>query len=135
MSPIIAWLAAAGAFLALDLLWLGVVARNFYWTQLGDLVRDKPDLGVAALFYAGYVAGVVFFAIMPALQTGGVWRAVLLGALLGLFGYGTYDLTNLATLKGYPPLLAAVDIAWGTFLTAAASAAGFLAVQRFAAGS
>jgi uncharacterized membrane protein len=135
MSQIIAWLAAAGAFLALDLLWLGVVARNFYWTQLGDLVRDKPDLGVAALFYAGYVAGVVFFAIMPALQTGGVWRAVLLGALLGLFGYGTYDLTNLATLKGYPPLLAAVDIAWGTFLTAAASAAGFLAVQRFAAGS
>jgi uncharacterized membrane protein len=132
MTPIIAYLAAAGAFLVLDLLWLGVIAKNFYWSRLGDLLRDKPDLAVAGVFYAGYIAAVVFFAILPALQSGGIWRAVLLGALLGLFGYGTYDLTNLATLKGYPAAVAYVDMAWGTFLTAAASAAGFMAAQRFA---
>jgi len=132
MAPIIAYLGTAIVFFALDMLWLGVVAKDFYWSRLGDILRDKPDIGVAAIFYLGYIAGVVFFAVMPALQSGGLGRAILLGALLGLFGYGTYDFTNLATLKSYPLEVALVDVAWGTTLTATAAAAGFLAAERFA---
>lgn len=132
MSPVIAYIGSAIVFFALDMVWLGLVAKNFYWSRLGDILRDKPDVGVAAIFYLGYIAGVVFFAVMPALQSGGLGRAILLGALLGLFGYGTYDFTNLATLKNYPLEVALVDVAWGTTLTAAAAAAGFLAADRFA---
>lgn len=126
-----AYVAAALAFLALDALWLGVVAKNFYFSRLGDLMRDKPDFGVAALFYAIYIAGIVYFAILPSLAAG--WtRAALNGAILGLLAYATYDLTNLATLRGYPADLAKVDIAWGCFLTAVSAVAGYLAARRIA---
>lgn len=128
----VAYIAVALMFLALDALWLGVVARNFYLARLGELMRDKPDLGAAAMFYAIYVAGVVYFAIAPALAGGGVGRALLNGALFGLVAYATYDLTNLATLRGYSVELARVDIAWGAFLTAAASGVGYLAARKFA---
>lgn len=128
----VAYIAVALMFLALDALWLGVVARNFYLARLGELMRDKPDLGAAAMFYAIYVAGVVYFAIAPALAGGGVGRALLNGALFGLVAYATYDLTNLATLRGYSVELARVDIAWGAFLTAVASGVGYLAARKFA---
>ncbi|MFN0024410.1 MAG: DUF2177 family protein [Parvularculaceae bacterium] len=132
MKILLAYLGAAVAFIVLDAIWLGIVAKKFYFTQLAGLLRDKPDLGVAAGFYAIYLAGIVYFAIMPALAGGELGRAILNGALLGFFGYMTYDATNLATLKGYPAVLAVVDVTWGTFLTAAAAGAGFLAAQRFA---
>ena len=132
MKILLAYLGAAVAFIVLDAIWLGIVAKNFYFTQLAGLLRDKPDLGVAAGFYAIYLAGIVYFAIMPALAGGELGRAILNGALLGFFGYMAYDATNLATLKGYPAVLAVVDVTWGTFLTAAAAGAGFLAAQRFA---
>lgn len=128
----VAYIAVALMFLALDALWLGVVARNFYLARLGELMRDKPDLGAAAMFYAIYVAGVVYFAIAPALAGGGVGRALLNGALFGLVAYATYDLTNLATIRGYSVELARVDIAWGAFLTAVASGVGYLAARKFA---
>jgi uncharacterized membrane protein len=130
MKPV---LAAYGGglllFLALDYLWLGHLARDFYARQLGDLLRNPPQLGIAALFYLAYVAGIVFFAVLPALRGGGVWQAALYGALLGLLAYGTYDITNLATIRGWPWTVSLVDMAWGTVVSAATAAAAYLAAR------
>lgn len=126
-----AYAGAAVAFVILDAIWLGTVAKSFYFTQLAGLLRDKPDLGVAAVFYVIYIAGIVYFAVAPALQGGGMTRALVKGAMLGFLAYATYDATNLATLKGYPAVVAVVDVMWGTFLTGTAAAAGYLAASRF----
>lgn len=131
MPYIVAYLATATIFLALDIFWLGGVAKEFYFGKLDGLIREQPDLGVAGIFYAFYIAGVVFFAIVPALNGGGLGKAILYGALLGLFAYGTYDATNLSTLKGWPRDVAIVDTIWGGFLTAASAGAGYLAASRF----
>jgi len=112
-------------FLALDALWLGVVARSFYARQLGDLLRNDPRWGAAALFYLIYVGGVVVLAVLPALEGRSPGKALGLGALLGLVAYGAYDLTNLATLRGFPTRMVAVDLAWGTVLTGVVAWAGY----------
>lgn len=131
MQLLAAYFGAAAAFIVLDAIWLGTVAKKFYFTQLAGLLREKPDFGVAAIFYVIYLGGIVYFAIMPALAGGGVTKALLNGALLGFLAYATYDATNLATLKGYSAAVAIVDVAWGTFLTGTAAAAGYLAAARF----
>jgi uncharacterized membrane protein len=130
MPAIIAsgYLAAAVLFLGLDALWLGVVARRFYLDALGGLMRDRPHRGVAVLFYAVHLTGIVVFAVIPALgQEAG--RAMLLGALFGLCTYAAYDLTNLATLRGFPSRLVIVDLVWGAVLTALAALADFYAMH------
>ena len=119
------------AFLAIDFIWLGFVATRFYREQLGHMMLEKPLLGVAFAFYALYALGIVVFAVMPAMRDD-AWRtAALLGALLGLVAYGTYDLTNFATLKGWPVTMTFVDMAWGMVLTAASATAGFYAASYF----
>jgi uncharacterized membrane protein len=130
MHFLAAYFGAAVAFVILDALWLGTVAKSFYFTQLAGLLREKPDFAVAAVFYVIYIGGIVYFAIMPALNAGGMATALLNGAMLGFLAYSTYDATNLATLKGYPAVVAVVDVVWGTFLTGTASAAGYLAASR-----
>lgn len=118
MTWLVAYAAVAVIFLVLDAIWLGFVARDFYADQLGDLMRDKPDFGVAGLFYLVYAAGIVLFAVQPGLQAQS-WRLSLgYGAALGFLAYGTYDMTNLATIRGWPVTMAVVDIAWGTAVTA-----------------
>lgn len=114
------------AFLAIDGVWLGVVARNLYSKYLGYLMTPKTVWPAAILFYLLYVVGVLVFAVLPGLQAGSLGRAALLGALLGLIAYATYDLTNLATVKEWPVLITVIDLIWGTVLTAAVSAVGFL---------
>lgn len=113
------------AFLALDALWLGVVARGFYARQLGDLLRDDPNWAAAAVFYLIYVGGIVVLAVLPALEARSPGQALALGALLGLVAYGAYDLTNLATLNGFPVRMVVVDLAWGTVLTGLVAWAGY----------
>jgi uncharacterized membrane protein len=121
----VAYAAAAIIFLALDAIWLTTMADLLYRPLLGRLMLGRFELVPAALFYALYFAGVVVFAIAPALA-GGRWTAALgLGALLGLVAYGTYDLTNQATLQGWPWRLTIADLCWGTFATAAAAAMGY----------
>ena len=129
---LIAWAGAAIPFLAIDLLWLGVVARDFYASQLGPLMAPKPRWGIALMFYAAYCAGIVLFAVMPGVAADSLTRTLLLGAALGALAYGTYDLTNLATLRNWPPLMSAVDIVWGTILTAVAAGLSHLAVRALA---
>ncbi len=128
---LIAYAGAAVLFFAVDLIWLGVVAKNFYRSALGELLLEQPNMLAATLFYLVFVAGVVIFAVAPALASQNAWRALLLGALFGLFTYGTYDMTNLATLKGWPIKVVIVDIVWGSVLTGAAALAGYGAVRLF----
>jgi uncharacterized membrane protein len=127
----VAWLGALVPFLAIDLLWIGVIARDFYRGQLGPLMLDQPRLGVAFLFYALYCLGLVIFAVLPGLRAESLVHAALLGAAFGFFAYATYDLTNLATLKGFPVKMAVVDIAWGTLLGGVVAAASFLVARKF----
>jgi uncharacterized membrane protein len=133
MTYAIAYIGALIVFIILDALWLGLIARDFYQREYGALLAENPRMGVAVIFYLGYVAGVVFFAVAPALSSGGVWKAALYGALLGLLAYGTYDATNLATLKDYSVKAAIVDTLWGTFLTGSIAMAGYVAATRFGA--
>ncbi|MAM95347.1 DUF2177 family protein [Parvibaculum sp.] len=126
MTYLFAYVASAIVFLGLDYIWLSRVARDFYANSLGNMMRDAPDFLAAGAFYLFYIGGIVFFAAMPAES----WKgAVFRGALLGLLAYGTYDMTNLATLKGWPWRMAAVDMAWGTALTALAALGGYLAAK------
>jgi uncharacterized membrane protein len=116
-----------GAFVVVDGLWLGVVARGFYQRNLGEFLRSDPNWLVAILFYLVFIAGLMVFAIAPGLQSGAAGTALLKGAFLGLLCYATYDLTNLATLKGWPWQVAVVDIVWGGFLCGLLSAFGYYA--------
>lgn len=110
--------ASLGVFLVVDLLWLGFIARGFYRRQLDSLLRPDIRWVPALIFYLVFVAGILIFAVIPALNRGSWGRAVALGGLFGAISYATYDLTNLATLKDFPPIVALVDIAWGAFLAA-----------------
>jgi uncharacterized membrane protein len=105
-------------FFAIDLVWLGVVAKNFYRQHIGHLMSPDVNWGAAVLFYAVYIAGIVFFAIKPALEAGSASRALAYGAFFGFIAYATYDLTNQATMKNWPVLVTVIDLAWGTVLTA-----------------
>ena len=120
-----AWAGAAVFLLLIDGLWLGVVARSFYSRQLGDLMLESPKLSIAAVFYVMYSAAVVILASAPAFRSGSLTDALLLGAILGFAAYGTYDITNMSTLKNWPTLMSFVDMAWGTALTTATAAVGF----------
>lgn len=127
-------IAYAGALLLLivaDGLWLGLVMPQQYQAWIGPLMREQPLLLPAAAFYLLYPVGVVTFAVLPALARPSWQHSAALGALLGLIAYGTYDLSNLATLKGWPWQLTVVDMVWGAVLTAAAAMAGFFAVRAW----
>lgn len=125
-TTIVAYLAAFVAFLAIDYVWLAYVARDFYRDRLGELMLDKPNLGVAAAFYLLYMVAVVVFAVNPALEKQQWQTALLYGGLLGLVAYGTYDITNLATLKSWPVSVSIVDMIWGAVLTATVATVSYL---------
>ncbi len=129
MLYIKAYIATAMVFFVLDYVWLSRMAGTFYRDQIGSMMLDQPRLGVAAVFYILYVAGIVVFAVVPALRGESVTTALLLGALLGCMAYGTYDITNYATLRGWPMAVLLVDIAWGTALTAVSAGAGYLLIR------
>ena len=129
MTYIAAYIAAAASFLLIDFIWLGYVARGFYRQEIGPLLLEKFNMGAAVGFYLMFVVGIVIFAILPALQSGSWKTAVIYGALFGFFTYATYDMTNLATLKGWSMAVTAVDITWGTFLTSVAALIGYTAAR------
>jgi len=121
------YVATLAAFLLIDMLWLGVVARGLYRKYLGFLLGPSTNWTAAIVFYLLFVVGLLVFAILPGLQAGSLGKALLLGALFGLLTYATYDLTNLATLKDWPLTITIVDMAWGTLLATLVSWVGFLA--------
>lgn len=128
-TNVLAYLFTAAAFLVADGVWLGLVARDFYRSQFGDLMAPNPNMAAAAAFYVVFVFGLVYFAVWPALATGSWTTALLNGAVLGFCAYATFDLTNLAVVRGFPATVAFVDIAWGAALSAAAATAGFFATR------
>lgn len=128
-----AWAATVSVFLAIDAVWLGVIASGFYRRALGDLMLDKPKLEIAVLFYLLYALAIVVLAALPAARSGSWLGAAGLGALLGLAAYGTYDITNLSTLKNWPLYMSLVDMVWGTALTAVAAVAGFAVLRWWGA--
>jgi uncharacterized membrane protein len=126
---VIAYLATAVVFFAMDFVWLSAAVSTIYKPRLGGLLLDTPNMPVAAGFYLLYVVGVLAFAVFPALAQGDWTRALWGGALLGLVSYGTYDMTNLATMVGWSALVSVVDMVWGTVVTGIAATAGYFIVR------
>ena len=115
------------AFLAIDAVWLALVARTFYRRYLVWLMAANPNWIAALAFYLLFVVGVLVFVVVPGVEDGSLRRTLLKGALFGLIAYGTYDLTNQATVKNWPLTITAVDMVWGTALSMAVSYVGFVA--------
>jgi uncharacterized membrane protein len=115
------YLVAAAVFLVLDLAWIGFVAQGLYEHFLGDLLADEPNVAAAVLFYAIFLAGLVYFVIAPAVEQGSLRSALLRGAAFGLVAYATWDLTSLAVIEGFPVAIVPIDIAWGAVLAASVS--------------
>ena len=115
------------AFLAIDAVWLALVARTFYRRYLDWLMAANPNWIAALAFYLLFVVGVLVFVVVPGVEDGSLRTTLLKGALFGLIAYGTYDLTNQATVKNWPLTITAVDMVWGTALSVAVSYIGFVA--------
>ncbi len=118
-------------FLILDAVWLGLIARSFYTSRMGELMADSQRWGVAAAFYALYVVGLVYFAISAGLAQGSWQTAAANGALLGFFTYMTYNATALSVIRGFDSTLAMVDTLWGTVLGALVSSLTVAVLQWF----
>jgi uncharacterized membrane protein len=131
----IAYVATGVVFLAIDAIWLTLAAQRLYRPLMGDMLLESFRPVPAMLFYLIYIAGIVFFAVAPALASERWTTAALYGAFLGFFAYATYDLTNQATLRNWPAVVTVADLCWGTFLTASAATIGFLIVRAFTASS
>ncbi len=108
-------------FFLVDIVWLGVISKKLYKEYLGHLMAPNVNWAAALVFYFLFIAGLVFFVIMPAIEKGDLMYAITVGAFFGLITYGTYDLTNLATLRDWPLNITIIDLVWGTFLNAATS--------------
>ena len=126
---IISYLLTAIVFFALDMLWLGIIAKNLYNKYLGDFLNKEINWTVAIIFYLIFIVGILIFVVFPAVEKGSLIKAIVLGALFGFVAYATYDLTNLATLKNWPLAIVFIDIIWGSVLCAIVSAAGFYIVN------
>ncbi len=124
------FLIALPVFFAIDMVWLVVVAKNFYQEQIGFLM--KPDINwlAAIIFYLLFITGLIIFVITPAMVKQSWVHALLYGALFGLVTYATYDLTNLATVKDWPLLVTVVDLIWGSVLAASVSVITYLIANR-----
>jgi uncharacterized membrane protein len=125
------YLVSLAAFFAIDMLWLGLVARSFYQQYLGFLMAPSINWLVAIIFYLLFIVGILVFVVLPGLEKGSLKITLLRAALFGLITYATYDLTNLATLKDWPLLVTVVDLLWGTFLSVSVSLVGFVFGKRF----
>jgi uncharacterized membrane protein len=128
---LIAYGAALVAFLIIDGLWLGLVAKNYYANNLGDLLRKDFLLLPGVIFYLMFTAGLVLLAVRPGQPDISLLNIALHGAVVGLLAYGTYDLTNLSTLRSWPPMLSIVDMAWGTVLSATVALSSAVCVRYF----
>ena len=116
-------------FFAIDLVWLGVIAKDLYRKHLGFLMADNVNWAAAIGFYMLFILGLIFFALDPALKKESLTYAILVGGFFGLVTYATYDMTNLATLKDWPVYITVIDIAWGTFLCSMTTAGSFIILR------
>lgn len=131
MENVKIYLLTLAVFFLVDIVWLGVISKNLYKKYLGHLMTPTVNWIAAIVFYLLFIAGLVFFVINPALAKGSLLYAVLAGGFFGLVAYGTYDLTNLATLKDWPLLITVIDLVWGTFLNAATAGITYVVAGKF----
>lgn len=124
------YLIALPVFFAIDMVWLGLVAKNFYSQQIGYLMKTNVNWIAAVLFYLLFIAGVVYFVLTPALEKNSLSVALWSGALFGLMTYATYDLTNLATIKDWPLLVTVVDLIWGMTLSTLVAGVSFTIAKK-----
>ncbi|MFM8607412.1 MAG: DUF2177 family protein [Hyphomicrobiales bacterium] len=118
---VLLWAIAFALLLIIDMVWLMWLGRGFYVEEIGSLLLEQPNLIAAFAFYALYIAGLVYLVIAPAAEADSVMKAVISGAVFGLVAYATYDLTNLAVMKGFTLKIALIDMVWGMVLTSAVS--------------
>lgn len=123
---------AVPVFFAIDMVWLGVIAKGFYRQQIGTLLKPEVNWIAAVIFYLLFLAGLVFFVIEPAMQKHSWSDALLRGAFFGLVTYATYDLTNLAVAKDWPLTVTVVDMLWGTVLAASVALVTYVIAQKIA---
>tara|TARA_B100000401_G_C52762454_1_gene698902 strand:- start:203 stop:616 length:414 start_codon:yes stop_codon:yes gene_type:complete len=127
---ILATLLASVVFLIIDVIWLSFATKSFYRPLIGDLLTDKPVLWAAALFYILYVIGVSVVVIQPCIHDTSILRSIYIGFVFGLVAYGTYNLTNMAVLKGWSPTVVFVDMFWGGSLTAFSVGSGIFFAKK-----
>lgn len=121
---------ALPVFFTIDMIWLGLVAKNFYRSQIGSLMKSDVNWTAAIIFYLIFIAGLVVFVITPAMEKGSLSYALLFGALFGFVCYATYDLTNLAVAKDWPLLVTIVDLIWGAVLAASVSSVTYFIANK-----
>jgi len=131
MGLIGVYLTALAAFLVIDAIALKLFMFPLFSRHVGELFRDNMQMGVALGFYAFYVAGILYFAVLPGLAEQSLGQAVFKGALLGFMAYGTYEATNMATLRGWSWQMVLADVTWGAVLTGTVAAIGWLAGRQF----
>jgi len=124
------YLIALPVFFIIDMIWLGLVAKNFYRSQIGFLMKTNINWLAAIIFYFLFIAGLVFFVLSPAIEKRSLSYAIMAAIFYGLLTYSTYDLTNLATLKDWPLLVTIVDIIWGMILSVSVSLITYLIATR-----
>lgn len=122
---LLTYLLTVPVFFAIDMVWLGVVAKGLYQKELGKFLSEKPNWAAAIVFYLLYIVGIIILAVAPAVEKQSLLRAVFLGGVFGGLAYATYDLTNLATLKNWPIKIVIIDIIWGVILTASVAGIGY----------
>lgn len=129
MRFFIIYLITFAVFIVIDLIWLGFIAKNLYQEHIGFIMSKKPNWVAAIIFYLIFIFGLVYFVINPALDSGNFSEALLRGMLFGFITYSTYDLTNLATLEGWPTKITIIDLIWGTSLGGLVSSISFWLAQ------
>ncbi len=126
LEQLFLYLILLGAFLVIDLTWLGVLAKNFYRDQLGNMMADSVNWWAGVIFYLLFVVGLLVFVVNPAIAKESVGWCIGIGFFFGVITYSTYDLTNLSTLKDWPLKVTVVDLIWGGVLSASVSIVGFI---------
>ena len=129
MDTFLIFIIATVIFFAIDMVWLGVIAKKFYRQKLGFILSPEVNWTAAIIFYLIFIGGILFFAVMPALKEESWKIAALNGSVLGLLCYATYDLTNMATLKKWPLVIVIVDMIWGTVLSGSVALLSYLAAN------
>ncbi len=130
MQTLITYFITTLIFFSIDLVWLGLIAKNFYRQKLGFVLSPDVNWTAAIVFYLIYIGGILYFAVLPALKDQNYQTALIQGAVLGMLCYATYDLTNMATIKNWPLSIVVVDIIWGTVLTGSCSVVSFFVAQK-----
>lgn len=117
-------------FFVIDMIWLGLIAKNFYRSQIGSLMKTDVNWIAASIFYLIFIFGLVVFVISPAVEKASLVHALMYGSLFGFVSYATYDLTNLAVAKDWPLLVTIVDLVWGAVLAASVSLVTYTIASR-----